>query len=252
VIGTQHARQGDACEDALGSFVLPDAKSFVCAVADGAGSAPAGKEGAQTVVAAALARATRIMISSDTAPSRDFYLEALRQILQAARTALENAVIAPHTLNDFATTLLVTLVTPHWLAALQVGDGAIVVRHHDDTLETLTLPGVEEYLNETHFVTDEDYHTRAHYAVTHAEDIEGIALLTDGLQMLALEISQHQAYAPFFLPLFSFASQPKSDEELTGELHAFLTSDRVSRQADDDKTLLLAAMITQITEEDGV
>lgn len=250
-IGTQHVRQGGTCEDALGSFILPGAKGFVCAVADGAGSAQAGGDGAQIAVKAALAHATSIMTSSNEELSSDFYLNTLQQILQAVRDALKDNVTSEQTLNDFATTLLCVLVTPRWLATLQVGDGAIVVCHHDETLETLTLPGAEEYLNETHFVTDEDYHAQAHYTVMSAEDIESIALLTDGLQMLAIEIATYRAYAPFFLPLFSFALQAKTDEELTNELHAFLASGRVSRQVDDDKTLLLAVM-TQSTEGGAV
>lgn len=243
-------RQGGTCEDALGSFILPGAKSFVCAIADGAGSAQAGADGAQVAVKAALAYATSIMTSSGEELSRDFYLEALQQILLAVREALQDSVSSEQTLSDFATTLLCVLVTPRWLAALQIGDGAIVVCHHDETLETLTLPGTEEYLNETHFVTDEDCHAQAQYTVMSAEDIEGIALLTDGLQMLAIEIATYRAYAPFFLPLFSFAAQTKTDEELTNELHAFLASDRVSRQVDDDKTLLLAVRTQSM--EDGV
>jgi hypothetical protein len=241
VTGTRHKRLGEDCEDAQDHTFLPDS-GFVCAIADGAGSAPAGKEGAQTVVEAALAEAvTRLSSVEINDQPCEIYLALLQNILQAARNALEARVQDTQPLSDFATTLLLVAMTPQRLVALQLGDGAIVVRRSNDVLETLSTPGHEEYINETHFVTDPDYLAVAQYIIEPTEDISGLAMLTDGLQMLALELAQHKAYPPFFLPLFTFAAQPgKAETELSSELEDFLATDRISQRTDDDKTLLLA------------
>src|SRR5262249_25375397 len=105
-------------------------------------------------------------------------------------------------------------------------------------IEVLTQPNHGEYLNETSFVTDTDYLQDAQICIMeHLPTIKGIALLTDGLENLALDFATKTAYPPFFLPLFRFAAQAESTQEA---LETFLSSERVCRQTDDDKTILLA------------
>lgn len=143
-------------------------------------------------------------------------------------------------LHDFATTLLLAVVTTQWVAVAQVGDGAAVIHDAAGVLQSLTVPDHGEYLNETVFVTSSDYLERAQYATYRHDGLRGVALLTDGLEMLALDLATNAAHAPFFAPLFAFAAVPDATEE---ELTAFLDSERVCARTDDDKTLVLAVRV---------
>ena len=140
-------------------------------------------------------------------------------------------------LREFATTLLFTIVTSQWVAGFQIGDGAVVTRAVDGTLHPLTWPDHGEYVNETNFVTHPRYLRHAQYTSVSAQGIQGIALFTDGIEMLALDLANRAAYQPFFEPLFKFATMPEATEM---ELTTFLESERVCNRTDDDKTLVLA------------
>jgi hypothetical protein len=142
-------------------------------------------------------------------------------------------------LQQFATTLLVAVVTDAWVAAAHIGDGAIVL---EDTYgpRALTLPEHGEYQNETVFLTSESYRARAQIVARPRNGTHGIALLTDGLEGLALNLADRTAHVPFFVPLFAFAAAP---DATAAELAAFLASPRVCAHTDDDKTLLLAVQL---------
>jgi hypothetical protein len=151
---------------------------------------------------------------------------------------LSASIVEAPSLNDFATTLLIAIITDRWIIAAQIGDGAIVAQSGDQTIEVLTHPKHGEYLNQTNFVTDADYlqYVQIHI-MQHLPTVKGIALLTDGLENLALDFAAKTAYPPFFLPLFRFVARAESTQE---ELETFLSSERVCKQTDDDKTILLA------------
>ncbi len=256
VTGTRHLREERECEDAF-AYVSLSEHIFLLAVADGAGTASRSKEGAECAVHAA----TSAVASIIGAESSDevFCRTVLERGLLAAREALETlAGSAPggereaideafprQSLSAFATTLILVLVTSTWLAALQVGDGAVVVQLVKGTVETITKPDFKEYINECSFITDSDYQEHVQYAIRPLGEVCGIALLTDGIQMISLELATNTPYAPFFVPLFSFIAQAKLNEsELAAELYKFLASPRVCEQTDDDKTLVLAVSLS--------
>ena len=70
-----------------------------------------------------------------------------------------------------------------------------------------------------------------------------IAILSDGLQMLALKIPEYMPHAPFFSPLFRFVAEVTDETEAKEQLEAFLRSPRVRKRTDDDLTLLLATLV---------
>ncbi len=132
-------------------------------------------------------------------------------------------------------------MTEQWIAAMQIGDGAMVMGREDGSVRMLTVPDHGEYINEASFVTDSDYVKHAQYVAVPRSDIWGIALMTDGLQILALDLATNTPHLPFFSPLFAFAARPDATtEELTAELIDFLESERVCARTEDDKTLVLA------------
>jgi Protein phosphatase 2C len=253
VAGTSHLQQGDGCDDTH-MYEQHSSGSLILAVADGAGSARHGAVGAHTAVYAAINAIGQILDEQDDLISQDKWECAIENVLQDTQAEIADLLVKSQemqlkeaespddeqtlALGDFATTLLIAIVTPVWIVAAQIGDGAIVVQYDDQTVDVLTQPNHGEYFNQTSFVTDHDYLQYVQItSMQHVPTVKGIAMLTDGLENLALDFATKAAYPPFFLPLFRFAERAESSQE---ELEAFLSSERVCKQTDDDKTILLA------------
>ena len=75
--------------------------------------------------------------------------------------------------------------------------------------------------------------------------MDELALLTDGLQMLALRFADKSVHGPFFLPMFQALRAAESASALQTPLRDFLNSPAVNRRTDDDKTLILATRHSQ-------
>lgn len=211
-------------------------------MADGAGSARHAAAGSREAACAA-ARFLVDLLSQSFHGDESSLQSALLACLQHARTALEKSAKADGNyadregLTQYATTLLVVCVTDSLIGALQLGDGAIVLRRGAGDLFLMFDLVRGEYINEAHFLTSPDFAECARCRVIASESIDAIAMLTDGIEILALEYADASPYAPFFEPMFSFASAQATTDV---ELDEFLRSDRVCERSDDDKTLLLA------------
>lgn len=238
VQGVSHRRAGQPCQDAhhwqeMGEGIL------VIAVADGAGSASCAEIGsalaAHAAVGAAVARLQTALPASEAG-----WHGLMREVFQAARleVVVQAAEYEMSTL-DLATTLLLAVATPGWLAAGQVGDGAVVARLADGNFRAVTRPCPQEYINETTFLTSPTFLDHIQIAA-HAGPITGLALFTDGLQMLALKMPQGMPHAAFFSPLLRLVTMVSETELATTQLQGFLESRRVMERADDDLTLVLA------------
>ncbi len=236
VRGTGHVRLGLPCQDAHGWRPLPG--GIACAVADGLGSAPRAEEGARRAVAAVLDALTTSLPRAWGTPDPAAIEGAVRAAFASARAALVEATgEAPP--RDYATTLLVGIATRRWTAVGQIGDGALVGRWPDGRLETLSLPQRGEYANDTTPLTAEDALERLRLAVWPAP-LQALALFSDGLQALALDLASGEPFEPFFGPFFEALAEP-FDPTTTGErLAAFLDTPRVCARTDDDKTLMVA------------
>jgi hypothetical protein len=73
--------------------------------------------------------------------------------------------------------------------------------------------------------------------------LTGLALLTDGLQMLALKMPGGEPHEPFFQPLLRGVMTAESRERAEEQLRGFLLSPRIRQRAQDDLTLLLAVRL---------
>lgn len=145
-------------------------------------------------------------------------------------------------LRDFATTLQLVIITTHSLGAVQIGDGAVVIQRANNEIEAVTWPDHGEYVNQTSFITDEDYLAQAQYRSIPSHEVQAIALFTDGLERLALELNEKKPYEPFFTPIFRFAADSNSTQE---DLVVYLESDPICERTDDDKTLVVATLVKQ-------
>ena len=222
VAGSGHRARGIGCEDAC-AFSVTDDGALLVAVADGAGSAPRSSEGSTRAVAAAM--------------------DALRSgadvcaVLHAARRSLEPVAVGER-MGDLATTLLVVRASSGGIETGQVGDGAVVLRR-EDGLSVLAADAKGEYLNETVFLTSEGWLDALRIETVPSDGVDALAVLTDGLQLVALDLATGVPHAPFFAPFFSFVAEDGD----VAQLESFLGSDRVGERTDDDVTLVVAALV---------
>lgn len=246
VPGVAHRASGADCQDACAARLLtaPDADPVLLLVAaDGAGSATQARAGAelacQTLLAALEERFSQPLSLQDWTRSEG---EALLQRVQTALAQRAAEVGLP--VREFACTLLSAAIAADYALLLQIGDGAIVIGAADG-YQPAFWPQAGEYANETYFVTDPNAAARLEFAVL-AEPVAEIALLTDGLQMLALHYQTRQAHAPFFRPLFQRLREYPDEgcsAALVTALERFLDGPAINQRTHDDKTLILASRV---------
>ena len=252
VLGVSHQRAGQPLQDAYAYALWADGTAII-AVADGAGSAAKAEQGSAVAVQAAMAamgdrrwsipgnaeKTPAEITSAEIAPAEIDWRESMRHVFGQARAALvATAAQAEAPLRDYATTLLVLVITETHAACGLIGDCAAVIQSVDEELVSLCAPQKGEYANMTNFLTQ-----------THALDmlavqvwtggVQNAAVLSDGLLELALNVAQNRPYAPFFAPLFAFAASAQDTAQASAALAEFLNSDRINRRTHDDKTLIL-------------
>jgi hypothetical protein len=149
--------------------------------------------------------------------------------------------------RDFACTLLGVVVGNLCAACFQIGDGVMVVADSEEhAYGHVFWPDRGEYANTTHFVTQEEALEHLQFECVRREIVD-VALLTDGLQGIALNYQQQTAHVPFFRGLFAplrTLGEGRSDE-MSRSLVEFLSSPRVNEKTDDDKTLVLACRMNK-------
>ncbi len=243
--GMSHLKVGLPCQDRFACVALPDG-TFVAALSDGAGSAAMAECGSRVVVETViqnLSKAIKLGQSDFTAMLRDAATEARDVVLSEAQNAGVES-------REFASTLLATVVGPFGGGALQIGDGVIVVSDSDDGegWSWVFWPQRGEFVNTTRFLTDEDA-----LACLEVEPFAGkvidIALMSDGLEPLALHYASKSVYAPFFRAMFPPLSEAHGNMEvrqLSQAVESFLSSERVAARTDDDVSLILATRRQQV------
>lgn len=243
VIGTAHrcAVPPRGCDDVCAWRHLPE-RALAIAVADGAGSASHAAQGADAAVQAALDAVEQAAMAPLPASAQAWH-EFLPKILTAAQLGVQSRVEAPFNVHDYATTLIVAIITTEWVAVVHVGDGASIIQESDGEIRVLTWPHNGVYINETVFIISPQAHKEAQMVVCPRGTINGLALLTDGIEPISLNMTHKVASTAFFQPLFAFVGQPATEEERNAQLAAFLATDRVNERTDDDKTLVLALEI---------
>lgn len=242
VRGASHEHTGQPCQDAHVWRILPTGV-LVAAVADGAGSAALAEVGAVTAAQAAVAAICAQASVLPTLQSDDDWRLFLTDALRAAREAVEReAATRQASPRDLATTLIVAVATPEVVAAVQVGDGATVAGDCDGELFALTTPRHGEYVNETTFLISADALESAQIKVWRGAATH-LALFSDGLQHLALNLTTGVPHPPFFAPLFRFVAAATDDAAAHKQLAAFLRSPRVTERTRDDVTLVLATCV---------
>lgn len=224
------SRKADGrCDDAVAQADLRLGRSnvWVCAVADGAGSAEWGGEGARLAVEAAVQAIQR---EEQRAVDGDRVLRAVRAKLR------EEAVRKLGAIRQLSTTITIVVASEQSTTVICVGDGAVVYRTAaDQPWQAAAWPMRGEYANSTQFVTDDEIV----FTQSELPAAQAICVMTDGLIPLTLDFERRQPFAPFF-DNFAAEMAQRDVAELTPHLEALLRSPRVAERTDDDLTLVFA------------
>lgn len=239
VQGTSHIRLGIDCQDCCRSEIVSvngeDVAILVCA--DGAGSALYSAEGSQIVCETFLKSVKLSLASEQFELTEGSAVEWLARVQDRIAIASDEKSSTP---REFASTLLAAVIKPSQALFLQIGDGAIVI-NSDQGFQPVFWPQAGEYAGTTHFVTSDAAQASIMTRLVAGQvRIRKIAILTDGLERLALRFATHEAHGPFFEPLFQALENTDDTTLLDEPLTHFLTSAAVNERTDDDKTLLLA------------
>jgi serine/threonine protein phosphatase PrpC len=230
-------------------FVILNESTLIGAVSDGSGSAKHSEEGAQVAVK------TSVDYLTNNAPELTSEAEINTQLTQLVTQVREDLEKKAQELDcrfeDLACTLMVFMATPQRLAAMQIGDGFMVIRPLDNDFELLFTPDKGEYANETYFITAQNAEANVRIK-TLEEEISFICVATDGLEKVAIKIQDYQPFTPFFTPLEQYLLTT-SNLETDEYLEQFLNSERLNAKTQDDKTILLGllsdhSMVTDLKE----
>lgn len=237
VRGTSHEVSGAPCQDDC--FVDVAGDVLVAIASDGAGSASRSEEGAGLTCETLLRCIEEwLRTGSDV---EDIRRETVEEWVGNARAVVEaRAVQMELTLRDFACTVVGAIVGLEAAAFFQIGDGAAVTGSHGQ-YDVVFWPSGGEYANMTYFTTDDDWREHLAFEVR-AGSIDDVAVMTDGLQRLALQFDARAAHVPFFEPMFGVLqnAEPGFATSFEVPLVVFLGSEAVNARTDDDKSLVLA------------
>ncbi len=239
VTGPSHEKIGTPCQDSHLVCVQggEETPSIIVCVADGAGSSEYSDEGSATACQTVAEMATLFFEKHRSFGNltEEEVLAWCNKIRERLRHLAEDR---ESTLREFATTLCVALLSPSGSVFFQIGDGAIVARR-TESFGVVFWPQSGEYANTTMFLTGDNYEDHFQF---HAEegDFVDVALMTDGVERLALSFEGQNPHAPFFEPLFGALHSAADPDALNQDLRQFLDSDSMKVRSDDDKTVVLA------------
>ncbi len=242
-IGTSHIADNRACEDSCWANVdtRADGECFLSMfVADGAGSAGYGGDGAELAIQAAAEFVGAKLRLPEFAVCDQLAVDILTVIRDRIYSEADRRAIKA---RELACTFLGLLSSPTATLVMQLGDGGVVL-DVGNGLEIPIVPMVGEYANMTHFVT-EDGAIDILQTKTYPQQVVRAAVFSDGLQRLAIHLATNTPHAPFFNRFFPVMSTSTDEhlDEIDSALLRFLKSPAVNERTDDDKTLALAVMV---------
>lgn len=232
----------------------------VAVVCDGAGSAAHSELGAQFFSHAI----GTFLLTHAEALLADAQAESLVRVqLTQIRDTLKQQVTLGSELRDYhatVTAVLLSIKTQHALV-IQVGDSPLIHSRflqsnaHIDYFNDVALLGDDsknEYVNETHFITQDNWQDFLRVAWLDTQDIDMIALMSDGCADLVIEGATRpmSIYRPFFGNLMfnlCAVNDPAQGNQIIQEA---LANPATYRLTGDDKTL--AVLIKQPVQYRGL
>ncbi len=244
VIGTSHTKTGSPCQDACGCRVVrteDGSEVLLAAVADGAGSASMSQEGAALAVSRFLDEYAAIATRASDLSSCD--RDGMLQWLANLNAEIDGIAQASGlTARDYACTFLGAIVGPQSAIYVQIGDGAIIASgSKPGDYDWVFWPQHGEFANQTNFVTMPEVEGVLEFETVHAR-VDEVALFSDGLERLVLNLADQKVHAPAFRPIFEWLArtEPGCPAGMSDVLVTYLGSDHVNGRTDDDKSLVMA------------
>jgi serine/threonine protein phosphatase PrpC len=206
--GAAHVKDGTPNQDSV-AVVTPSAGRLgpvaVMAVSDGAGSARYSQFGSRAACAAGIASLTSQLDRNPAIGAKGHLLRSAlqRAVRRARRSVLERAKgshrgSGPVGVNEYACTMMLGLASERLVGVAHVGDGCVVAGDGEEW-RLLSEPDNGEFANETRFLTDTGNLPRV--TVSSGSDISCVAVITDGLQDVALSRGK-VPYDRFWTPLY--------------------------------------------------
>lgn len=248
VIGTSHINRGMPCHDSHMIRYINDDEGIIVAVSDGMGSAKHAEIGSALAVECItdfISDALKENEDSDDEEKQDLtdilkdgYMEVQKRLVKEA----EISEVQPRDLN--CTLLVFLAINKHEQYIAQVGDCIAIGQTEDsDTYHIIAEPQKGEYANQTFSVVNEESVENGDYELLE-HPLKRIALMSDGLEGMTINAATKDVSKGFFDPFFKAFSQSNfSEERASTSLKTFLSSDRINKKTDDDKTLVFIEFI---------
>ena len=253
-IGKSHIDSNLPNQDSI--YLQKTEKGMVAVVCDGAGSAKFSQAGAaffsQSIGKMLLSLGVSRSVSSsgitlDLGQLTQQIIEQLSQI----RLDLQSQLPAESSLRDYHTTFTGLLIhSNHQALLVQIGDSPLttsqfVVRHpHIDYFTNLQVYGDDsknEYVNETHFITQDNWQSFLRVEPIDLSQVDCLALMSDGCADLVFEGASvtPKIYRPFFGNLLFNLTQSQSSQQGSAIIEQALGNPATYRLTGDDKSLVV-------------
>ena len=176
--------------------------------------------------------------------------QIIEQLLQI-RLDLQSQLPAESSLRDYHTTFTGLLIhSNHQALLVQIGDSPLitsqfVVRHpHIDYFTNLQVYGDDsknEYVNETHFITQDNWQSFLRVEPIDLSQVDCLALMSDGCADLVFEGASvtPKIYRPFFGNLLFNLTQSQSSQQGSAIIEQALGNPATYRLTGDDKSLVV-------------
>jgi Protein phosphatase 2C len=240
--GSSHEACEEECQDAY-HVTMVSPHELIITIADGAGAARLARIGASIASHHATDYVCRLLACPIETVNETNVKAILHSAMIHAKEAIQAEAAARQTSSkEFATTLILLIARPEFVAVAHVGDGATVIADQSGKLIGLTMPPPSNYINETTFLTSSEALAKMQLVFWNGYATR-LAVFSDGLQLLSLQWPQRVPYEPFFSPLFRFIGAGPDEGLASQELATFLKSERIRSRTNDDLTLVLASNI---------
>ncbi len=257
-IGKSHIDSNLPNQDSI--YLQKTQDGMVAVVCDGAGSAKFSQAGAaffsQSIGKMLLSLGVGLSVSHsvsingiafDLVQVKQQIIEQLSQI----RLDLQSQLPAESSLRDYHTTFTGLLIhSNHQAILVQIGDSPLitsqfVVRHpHIDYFTNLQVYGDDsknEYVNETHFITQDNWQSFLRVESIDLSQVDCLALMSDGCADLVFEGASvtPKIYRPFFGNLLFNLTQSQSSQQGSAIIEQALGNPATYRLTGDDKSLVV-------------
>ena len=240
VIGSSHEKEGLECQDRFRWSLFEDGRVIVAVVADGAGSTEFGGLGAELACETFIEQLENYTKASEFSGfdslNADFgtlWVDHYQHLIINKATTEEIDV------REYSSTFSAAVITPAKAKFYQIGDGRILYSDGSGFEYGIDIPE-SEYVNMTHFLTDEDAADQIYFFETE-DKVKDLVLFTDGIENIAIDFASGKPYEPFLLPMLAPLRNGSTNSGLSEKLFEFLSSPAINEKTDDDKTLILAS-----------